>query len=274
MNWLDPGRGSGPEDRPPPMGLPPGLSVGGGGPSSRHPLLGASRACSTARFVQKQCRRCLLSKHGRPARAPDGMAGVGVRAASHSGHLRPAARPHGLQRRAINNTLYLQASGSCSFWEDGTVHLAESPGQPQPGTLCHARAHRGGHAPSCHGARGQQARFSGLGPRRGPRFSPVLHTDCDPARPGACGRRRGPCGLQAPQADTAGGVSGEPQHSRHPQRHLWVCSLRCPRAVSLSPRAREQRGECKGTATQQPAQTEAPPCAFRAGHFQGTSTGH
>lgn len=41
MNWLDPGRGSGPEDRPPPMGLPPGLSVGGGGPHLDTPFSGS-----------------------------------------------------------------------------------------------------------------------------------------------------------------------------------------------------------------------------------------
>ena len=43
-----------------------------------------------------------------------------------------------------------------------------------------------------------------------------------------------------------GGVSGARWQSRHPQKQLWVCSLRSPRAVSTRPRAREQGGEREG----------------------------
>lgn len=70
MNWLDPGLGSRPRGQAPSPGpWPSGFNMGwgGGGSSSQPRLLGESQACSIAVLLQKQCRHCLLSEHGRPA---------------------------------------------------------------------------------------------------------------------------------------------------------------------------------------------------------------
>ena len=59
-----------------------------------------------------------------------------------SAHLRLAACPHRLQRRAIHSTLYLQAPVSSLLLggRDGAPGQVTRPA-PTPGTLCHACAH-------------------------------------------------------------------------------------------------------------------------------------
>lgn len=73
MNQLDPGLGSRPRGQAP-SSVPwlSGLDMGwgGGGSPSQSPLLGESRACSIAVLLQKQCRHCVLSEHGKPAHRP------------------------------------------------------------------------------------------------------------------------------------------------------------------------------------------------------------
>lgn len=83
----------------------------------------------------------------------------------------------------------------------------------------------------------------------------MLHTDCDPARTGACGRD-GPLRSTGPAGRHCGRCFWRASAQQAPPETPVGLQPPVPTSSELEPQGAEQRGECS-TATQQPAQTEA-----------------
>lgn len=143
--------------------------------------------------MHKQFRHCLLIEHGRPARARREDRFWGQSGLTQRGHLLPAVRPHGLQQRAINNTLYLQASGAAPSGRMGLCTWPSYQASPSQAPSAMHVLTRGGRTHSCHGAQGQQTWFPGSGLRPGPGFSPSAARGPRPRSTGSLEGRRGPC---------------------------------------------------------------------------------
>lgn len=184
MSQLDPGQGSRPEDRPPTPGpghldsVWGGVRWGGrGSPVSTPTPWGISGVFYC--FILAETVPSLPPQRAWKAcpRAQRDSKFWGQSGLKQRAHLHPAACPHRLQRRAINNTLYLQASVSLLLpggrdSAPGQVTRPAPARHPPP----HTCSHEAGVRTPVTGPGGNRRGSSGLGLRpRAPGSARVLH---------------------------------------------------------------------------------------------------